>query len=117
MTKYANIYQRFLNLANALDQLTEFPQLSPDEKFLMLQLNNYWIKNQEVKVVEVIKSIKESSPATVFRNLKKLRLKGYVELRVDEEDNRVEYIKPTNLTISYFDAHGKIILKTAKLGA
>ena len=115
MTKYANVYQTFLNLAYAIDGLTEFPALTPDEKCLIRYLNNFWIKNQDVKVVEVIHSLDNSSPATVFRNLKKLRAKGYVQLRVDENDNRIKHILPTKQTMSYFNALGKVIIKSAKL--
>ncbi|MFM8391268.1 MAG: winged helix DNA-binding protein [Methylophilaceae bacterium] len=112
MTKHASVYQTFLNLTHAIDDLTEFPKLSPDERCLIRHLNSYWVKKQEVKVVEVINNVAYSSPATVFRNLKKLRQKGYVELLMDSRDNRVKFVQPTELTISYFDNLGKLMLQS-----
>lgn len=114
MTKHANIYQIFLNLTHAVDELTEFPKLSPDESCLMRHLNKYWVNKQDVKVVEVINTVAHSSPATVFRNLKKLRQKGYIQLIVDSGDNRVKFVQPTSLTVSYFDSLGKLIIQSTQ---
>jgi DNA-binding MarR family transcriptional regulator len=114
MTKHANIYQIFLNLTHAVDELTEFPKLSPDERCLISHLNKYWVNKQDVKVVEVINTVAHSSPATVFRNLKKLRQKGYIRLIVDSGDNRVKFVQPTSLTVSYFDSLGKLIIQSTQ---
>jgi hypothetical protein len=111
---FADIYQRFLNLANAIDDLNKFPKLSPDEKCLLRHLNNYWAINQKIKVVQIINLVKSSSPATVFRYLKLLRQKGYIELELDIDDNRIKYINPTELTIAYFSEHGKLLLQSTQ---
>ena len=114
MNEYANLYQTFLNLAHGIDQLTEFPRLSPDEKCLMGHLNVFWSNDQDIKVVEILNQVDHISPATVFRYLKQLRQKGYVQLEIDENDNRVKYIKPTQLTVAYFAEHGRLLLASSK---
>lgn len=114
MSKHALAYQKFLNLANAIEGLTKFPQLTPDEKCLLRHLNDYWINNRDITVVNAMNIVDTMSTSTVFRYLKKIRQKGYVELEVDKVDNRIKYIRPTEQTISYFAEQGKILLKTAK---
>ena len=51
MSKYTSVYQKFLNLANAIEDLAKFPQLTPDEKCLLRHLNNYWINDKDITVV------------------------------------------------------------------
>jgi DNA-binding MarR family transcriptional regulator len=114
MDKNSGAYQKFLNLCNAIDALSDFPKLTPDEKCVIKILNSYWVKNEPITVVEAMTAVDTQSTSTVFRNLKKLRQKGYLQLAIDETDNRVKYVQPTNLTIKYFQEHGKALLKTAK---
>jgi DNA-binding MarR family transcriptional regulator len=114
MSKYADVYQKFLNLSQAVDELTRFPVLTPDQKCLLRYLNNYWVKGEIITVVAAMNIVDNMSTSTVFRNLKKLRTIGYIQLEIDEIDNRVKYIRPTEQTLSYFTEHGKIFLKTAK---
>lgn len=114
MTKHAAVYQKFLNLIHAIDEMSDFPSLSPDEKCLLRSLNDFWINDEDITVVTAMSVVKSMSTSTVFRYLKKLRQKGYIELVIDEADNRVKYIRPTKQTISYFAEHGKLLLKTVK---
>ena len=114
MSKYTSVYQKFLNLANAVEDLTKFPQLTPDEKCLLRHLNDYWIHEKDITVVTAMNVVSTMSTSTVFRYLKKMRLKGYIALEIDKIDNRVKHIRPTEQTLSYFAEQGKILLKTAK---
>jgi len=50
----------------------------------------------------------------VFRYLKSLRLKGYIELVIDEVDNRVKYVSSTKQTEKYFDKLGRLITEATK---
>ena len=114
MSKYVSIYQKFLNLSQAVDEITDFPKLTPDEKCLIQSLNNNWVKDKLITVVEAMNAVENRSTSTVFRNLKKIREKGYIYLEVDETDSRIKYIKPSEQTLSYFHKQGELILKTAK---
>ena len=66
---------------------------------------------QSRAVVEAMHMTSDISTSTIFRYLKKLRHKGYIELVVDNLDNRVKYILATPLTDSYFTKMGKLMVK------
>ena len=42
-----------------------------------------------------------------------LRQKGYVELIIDEIDNRVKYVSPTKQADRYFATLGKLMIKAS----
>lgn len=111
MSDFANIYQKFLNLASAVDEMSDFPSLDPVETFLLRKLSKFWVSHQKITVVETMHITDDISTSTIFRYLKKLRAKGYIELIVDEVDNRVKYVSPTKLTNAYFTKLGKLLVK------
>ena len=55
----------------------------------------------------------DASASTVHRRLKTLRLKGMLDLQVDEDDNRVKYIVPTELANAYISALGQSVIMAA----
>lgn len=55
----------------------------------------------------------DASASTVHRRLKTLRLKGMLDLQLDEDDNRVKYIVPTDLAKSYITALGQSVVMAA----
>lgn len=113
MANFKQIYQKFLNLASAVEEMSEFPTLDPVEQKMLALLSKYWSSKQKITVVEAMHMTQDISTSTVFRYLKKLRNKGYIELIVDELDNRVKYVSATPLTDSYFNKMGKLMLKAA----
>jgi len=113
MANFKLIYQKFLNLANAVEELSEFPPLDPVEQKMLALLSKYWSDKQRITVVEAMHMTTEISTSTIFRYLKKLRQKGYIELVVDEMDNRVKYVSATAQTDSYFNKMGKLMLKAS----
>ena len=77
MNEYANLYQTFLNLAHAIDQLTDFPRLSPDEKCLMRHLNVFWSNDQDIKVVEILNRVFSAFDDLVLGlNVEKIKMIG-----------------------------------------
>lgn len=113
MSNAKQIYQKFLNLAIALEELSDFPTLEPVEQRMLALLNKYWSTHEPITVVSAMNMTSDISTSTIFRYLKKMRLKGYIQLVVDETDNRVKYITPTALTESYFNKMGKLLIKAA----
>jgi DNA-binding MarR family transcriptional regulator len=113
VANFKQIYQRFLNLANAVEELSEFPALDPVEQKMLALLSKHWSSKQKITVVEAMHMTSDISTSTIFRYLKKLRQKGYIELVVDEFDNRVKYVSATVLTDSYFNKMGKLMLKAS----
>lgn len=113
MANFQQIYQKFLNLASAVEEMSEFPTLDPVEQKMLSLLSKYWASKQKITVVEAMHMTNDISTSTVFRYLKKLRTKGYIELIVDELDNRVKYVSATPLADSYFNKMGKLMIKAA----
>lgn len=113
MANFKQIYQKFLNLAIAVEELSEFPTLDPVEQKMLALLSKYWLNKEKITVVEAMHITGQISTSTIFRYLKKLRQKGYIELVVDEFDNRVKYVSSTPLTDSYFNKMGKLMLKAS----
>lgn len=111
MPNFKHIYQKFLNLAVALEDMSEFPKLDPVEYRLLTLLNKYWANEEPITVVEAMNMSANISTSTIFRYLKKMRLKGYIQLILDDTDNRVKYVAPTALTESYFNKMGKLLVK------
>lgn len=100
MSGFKGVYQKFINLAIAAERLSDLPVLDVVENRLLILLSEYWSNKQKVTVVEAMHITDELSTSTIFRYLKKLRQKGYLELIVDEIDNRVKYVSPTNRLMS-----------------
>ena len=108
------MYQRFINLAIAAEKLSELPVLDVVERRVLNLLSVYWSNDQKITVVEAMNMTDEISTSTIFRYLKKLRQKGYLELVVDEVDNRVKYVSPTKQTDKYFAKLGKLMSEASK---
>jgi predicted transcriptional regulator len=117
LTNYVKIYQKYINLATAVNQLTDFKSLDANETYLLEQLSQYWANNQRITVTEAMNMPMLScfSISTIHSHLKSLRIKGYVQLIVDETDNRVKYVSASELTQTYFSKLGKSMLKATEI--
>ena len=113
MSNFKSIYQKFLNLAIALEDMSDFPALDPVEQKMLALLNKYWSNKQPITVVEAMNMTQDISTSTIFRYLKKMRAKGYLQLVIDETDNRIKYVSLTPLTERYFNKMGKLLVKAA----
>jgi len=102
-------YLKFLNLAQALRNMTSFPELDPVEERLLNYFASAWLSGKTTSVLESMHASPEISPSTVHRRLKTLRKKGYIRLDIDEVDTRVKYIVQTELTQQYFSKLGECI--------
>ena len=114
MSGFKDVYQQFVNLTIAAEKLSDLPSLDAVEKRILNLLSVYWSNKQKVTVVEAMHMTNELSTSTIFRYLKRLRQKGYLELIVDEIDNRVKYVSSTKQTDSYFAKLGRLLTEAAK---
>ena len=90
-----------------------FPSLDLPEERLLDLLAIYWSSGKKITVLKAMQMSSDASSTTVHRRLKTLRLKGMLELELDEDDNRVKYIIPTQLALDYLSQLGKSILQAA----
>ena len=112
---FKGVYQRFVELEILSENKSEFPAMDPVEKRLLNLYSTFWIKRKLITVVEAINITDEISTSTSHRYLKMLRQKGYVELIVDQIDNRVKYVSPTNQADRYFVSLGKLVIKASNI--
>ena len=113
MQNYSNkfdVYPKFLSNALKVRQSSKYPQLDQHEERLMDQLATSWSKGQKITVLLTMRMCEDASPSTVHRRLKTLRFKGMLDLQLDEDDNRVKYIVPTELAKSYITALGQSVV-------
>lgn len=111
--EYSKIYQRFLNLCSAIDKMGTFPTLEPYERCLLNKINEYWLKKEPITVLQALDINQNLSRATTHKYLKSLHAKGYIDLKVDHQDNRFKYINPSPMTYNYFDTLGKSLIEVA----
>ncbi len=90
-----------------------FPQLDLPEERLLDLLATYWSSGKKITVLKAMQMSSDASSTTVHRRLKTLRLKGMLELEMDEDDNRVKYIIPTQLALDYLSQLGQSVIEAA----
>ena len=110
---YCDVYLKFLSYAQAVRLSKAYPQLDLPEERLLDQLASSWAQDKKITVLRAMQMSPDASSTTVHRRLKTLRLKGMLELEVDEDDNRVKYIIPTDLSRRYLSELGQSVLRAA----
>ena len=108
-----DIYPQFLANALKVRLSSKYPLLDQHEERLMDQLATSWSKGQKLTVLLAMRMCEDASASTVHRRLKTLRLKGMLDLQLDEDDNRVKYIVPTELANSYITELGQSVVMAA----
>lgn len=115
MSKFKEVYERFNNLVITSEKLSEAPSLETIEKRILSILSTYWSQSEKITVNESLKNIEELSNATAFKYIKQLRNKGYIQVVIDELDNRIKYLSPTSLCDAYFSNLGRHIIEAAHI--
>jgi DNA-binding MarR family transcriptional regulator len=105
LTSYVN----YLQQVNQVHASKEFIKLSPIEERLLNILAIAWAADKKLTVLGAIQSDTEVSPSTSHRLLKGLRAKKFISLVLDENDNRVKYVKPTHNASHYLKTLGKCL--------
>ncbi len=68
-----------------------------------------WYDERKITVVEAMGMATDISATTAHRRLKTLRKKGLIELVMDEDDNRIKYVLPTEVSYKYFAQLGQCL--------
>lgn len=109
--QFCDVYLKFLNLILAARQSAPFPALDFPEERLLDQLAVWWCQGKKITVLKAMQMSPDVSSTTVHRRLKTLRLKGMLSLELDEDDNRVKYIVPTDLSRQYMVELGRAVIQ------
>jgi DNA-binding MarR family transcriptional regulator len=100
-------YMRFLQLAKAVQQLPDAPQLDANEKALLEEIVLRWYENRVMTVREAIGLTHLGSPATLHKRIKRLRQKDLLKTFNQPDDKRAKYLIPTDKTMAMFGDFGK----------
>ena len=83
---------RISNFLNAIAPLAE-AKIDFDDVMIIAYLNIKWSQKSEIKVNTVIQEIKNLSPSTIHRRLKKMRQSEILDYVHSKDDERVKFIQ------------------------
>ncbi|MDF3833737.1 winged helix-turn-helix domain-containing protein [Cupriavidus basilensis] len=113
MTRPADIYLRFLQLAEALRGLPSLPALDPLEERILELVARSSQNRQRLSVRDMMGNSDLGSPATLHARLKSMRKKGWIIL-TDTEDARRKQVELTQAALRHFDRLSECLVKAAK---
>lgn len=107
-------YVRLLNMLNAIRGMNPFNELSGDEERVLGELVVRWHAVGAITMTDVMESGITPSPTTSYRRLIALRDKGFVNLRVDQDDKRVKYVEAAPAAEVYMARLGSSLARLIK---
>jgi len=113
MTRPADIYLRFLQLAEAVRGLPALPALDPLEQRILEFVARTLQANQPLSVRDMITHAEFGSPATLHARLKSMRRKGWIQL-ADTDDARRKQVELTQAALRHFDKLSECLVKATK---
>jgi hypothetical protein len=113
MTRPADIYLRFLQLAEALRGLPSLPSLDPLEEKILELVARVSQNKERLSVRDMMAKSELGSPATLHARLKSMRDKGWIML-TDTEDTRRKQIELTQAALKHFDQLSECLVKATK---
>lgn len=112
-TRPADIYLRFLQLAEAIRGLPALPPLDPLEERILALVARTSQEKERLSVRDMMAKDEFGSPATIHGRLKSMREKGWIML-TDTEDARRKQIGLTHAALLHFDKLSKCMVQAAK---
>ncbi|OEZ57638.1 MarR family transcriptional regulator [Duganella sp. HH105] len=110
----ADIYLRFLQLADALRGLPSLPPLDPLEERILAIVARASQDDERLSVRDMMGKKELGAPATVHTRLTSMREKGWLIL-TDTEDTRRKQVELTQDALKYFDKLSKCMVKAASM--
>jgi len=112
-TRPADVYLRFLQLAEAIRGLPSLPPLDPLEERILIFVAAARQKRERLSVRDLMAKAELGAPATIHSRLKSMREKGWIEL-AETEDARRKQVELTQAAMLHFDRLSKCLLKAAQ---
>ena len=112
----ADIYLRFLQLAEAVRGLPSLPALEPLEEKILEIIAHARLKQERLSVKDLMGKRELGSPAMLHGRLKSMREKGWI-LLAETEDARRKQLELSKAALTHFDKLSKCLLKAAKQAA
>lgn len=114
-TRPADIFLRFLQLAEAVRGLPSLPALDPLEERILMLVARAGREDERLSVRDMMAKNDLGSPATVHARLKSMRHKGWIMLS-DTEDSRRKQVTLTQAALQHFDRLSQCMVKAANAG-
>ena len=111
----ADIYMRFLQLADALRGLPSLPALDPLEERILVIVARASQTEERLSVRDMMGKKELGAPATLHSRLTSMREKGWIMLS-DTEDTRRKQIELTQAAWLHFDKLSKCLVQAAERG-
>jgi DNA-binding MarR family transcriptional regulator len=112
-TRPADLYLRFLKLADALRGLPALPPLDPLEERILALVARTAQDGERLCVRDMMAKHELGAPATLHNRLKSMREKGWLTL-TDTEDARRKQIELTQAALQHFDRLSQCMLNAAR---
>ena len=112
-TRPADIYLRFLQLAEAIRGLPSLPSLDPLEERILALVARAGQQTERLSVRDMMAKEELGSPATIHGRLKSMREKGWIMLS-DTEDARRKQIELTQAALIHFDKLSRCMVRATK---
>jgi DNA-binding MarR family transcriptional regulator len=113
MTRPADIYFRFLQLADALRGPPALSALDPLEQRILELVARVGQTHERLSVRDIMGKSELGSPATLHARLTSMREKGWIRLG-DTEDARRKQVELTPAALRYFDKLSEAMVRAAK---
>lgn len=113
MTRPADIYLRFLKLAEAVRGLPSLPPLDPLEEQILQLVARTNQAQERLCVRDLIGTAELGSPATLHSRLKSMRAKGWITL-ADTEDARRKQVELTSAALTHFDKLSECLVQATR---
>lgn len=108
----ADIYLRFLQLAQSIRALPTLPALDPLEEKLLGEIAHAGLKQARLSVRDLMAQRELGSPATIHTRLKSMRQKGWI-LLADTEDARRKQIELSDAAQEHLQKLSACIVQAA----
>ena len=112
-TRPADIYLRFLQLAEVIRGVPSLPPLDPLEERILALVARAGQGGDRLSVRDMMAKAELGAPATIHTRLKSMREKGWVML-TDTEDTRRKQIELTQAALLHFDKLSRCMLKATQ---
>ena len=109
----ADIYLRFLQLAEAIRGLPSLPELDPLEERILSIVARAQQEQLRLSVRDMMSKHELGAPATVHARLKSMREKGWIMLS-DTDDARRKQIELTQAALQHFDRLSQCMLRATE---
>ena len=109
----ADVYLRFLQLAEAIRGLPSLPPLDPLEERILSWVARAAQQNERLSVRDMMAREEFGAPATIHGRLKSMREKGWITL-ADTEDARRKQVALTKDAVKHFERLSKCMVQAAR---